>query len=332
MSADGTDTPTPADAVEATLPRRDPPLPFHRKWWTYQRERFPFVAHGALIASFSFCAVSLSRLLRGEPGWPAWPSLLVAFVTCFTFFLQLRIADEFKDHEEDLRHRPYRPVQRGLVTLRELGVVFVIAGLLQFGLALWLKPSLIWLLGVTWLYLAAMSKEFFVADWLRKRHVLYMVSHMAIMPLVDLYATSTDWLVAGDNRPPPGLGWFLAASYFNGIVIEIGRKIRSEADEEAGVETYSRLWGRGGATAAWCGAVVATATLAAIVAWRLPARAWVIGALGLGVVGAIGIARGFLAAPTAGRGKRIENMAGLWTIVLYLSLGLLPRLIGGGAR
>jgi len=35
-----------------------------------------------------------------------------------------------------------------------------------------------------------MSKEFFVADWLRRRPVLYMLSHMVIMPLVDLYATS----------------------------------------------------------------------------------------------------------------------------------------------
>ena len=41
------------------------------------------------------------------------------------FFLQLRIADEFKDFAEDSRFRPYRPVPRGLVTLTELGWVGV---------------------------------------------------------------------------------------------------------------------------------------------------------------------------------------------------------------
>jgi 4-hydroxybenzoate polyprenyltransferase len=40
---------------------------------------------------------------------------------------------------------------------------------------------------------------------------------------------------------------FFWVSFFNGTVLEIGRKIRAPQDEEAGVETYSFLWGRGGA-------------------------------------------------------------------------------------
>ena len=58
------------------------------------------------------------------------------------FFLQLRIADEFKDFEDDARYRPYRPVPRGLVTLRELAWVGVGAAAIQLALALWLEPSL----------------------------------------------------------------------------------------------------------------------------------------------------------------------------------------------
>ena len=96
-----------------TSPPAAPP-PFFRRWWTYQRERFPLAAHGPLIAAFSFCAVSYSRMLRGETGLPPWPALLTAFVICLLFFLQLRIADEFKDIEEDTRWRPYRAVPRGL--------------------------------------------------------------------------------------------------------------------------------------------------------------------------------------------------------------------------
>ena len=76
------------------------------RWWTYQRERFPVLAHGVLIAAFSSSAVSYSALLRGQR--PRMASIGMAFVTCFLFFLQLRIADEFKDFEEDSRWRPYR--------------------------------------------------------------------------------------------------------------------------------------------------------------------------------------------------------------------------------
>ena len=52
------------------------------------------------------------------------------------FFLQLRIADEFKDYEDDARYRPYRPVPRGLVSLRELAWVGVGAAAIQLALAI----------------------------------------------------------------------------------------------------------------------------------------------------------------------------------------------------
>ena len=96
-----------------------------KRWWVYQRERFPLLGHGPLIAAFSFSALSFSTMLRGERQWPSPAAFLVAFATCFLFFLQLRLADEFKDFEEDSRYRPYRPVPRGLVTLRELAWVGV---------------------------------------------------------------------------------------------------------------------------------------------------------------------------------------------------------------
>ena len=92
-----------------------------------------------------------------------------------------------------------------------------------------------------------MTREFFVARWLKAHPIVYMTSHMVIIPLVDLYATACDWRVAGLTGPPAGLSWFLIVSYLNGIVVEIGRKTRAPADEEHGVETYSALWGRQGA-------------------------------------------------------------------------------------
>jgi 4-hydroxybenzoate polyprenyltransferase len=304
---------------------------FVRRWWIYQRERFPLLGHGPLIAAFSFCAVSYSYLLRSHaaPHVQAvplfdWASVIVAFVTCLLFFLQLRIADEFKDFEEDSTYRPYRAVPRGLVTLRELGVLFVLCALVQLGLAIWLDWRLAVILLGVWIYLAAMSKEFFVADWLKERPLLYMVSHMVIMPLVDLYATSTDWLIQL-GRPPGGLWWFLLASFFNGMVIEIGRKIRSPADEERGVRTYSAVWGMTRASMAQALVMLLTgicATLAALRVGNMIAPA-IFGAMF--VVG-VGLLVWFGCSPAPGRGKKIEVFSGIWTIVLYLALGALPLL------
>src|SRR5256714_12413108 len=140
------------------------------RWWIYQRERFPVIAHGLLIAAFSSSAVCFSALLRSQQIYrikiPHPLSLLVAYASAFLFFLQLRIADEFKDFEEDSRYRPYRPVPRGLIKLRELAVLFMLTGLIQLGLALWLDTGLLLLLGVTWTYLVLCSKQVFVVEWL----------------------------------------------------------------------------------------------------------------------------------------------------------------------
>jgi 4-hydroxybenzoate polyprenyltransferase len=292
------------------------------RWWTYQRERFPVFAHGPLIAAFSASAVSYSALLRGETTLPG-AGTLVAFATAFLFFLQLRIADEFKDHEEDVRYRPYRPVPRGLVSLRELGWVGVAAGLLQLVLALAVKPALALILLLVWVYLALMSVEFFVPAWLKARPITYMWTHMLIMPMIDFYATACDWLVRGAPLPD-GLFWFLLVSFFNGIVIEIGRKTRAPADEETGVETYSALWGRAGAVRAWLGAMALCAACALMAAqaidFLLPAAA-VLAALALAAAWS-GLR--FVRAAGPGAGRRLEALSGVWTLSMYLIVGVVP--------
>ena len=300
------------------------------RWWIYQRERFPLVAHAPLVAAFSFSAVAYSALLRGEPGLPTLATFLVAFLSALFFFLQLRIADEFKDYDEDCRFRPYRPVPRGLIRLHELAVLGVASAIAQLLLALWLFPPLIMLLLLVWGYLALMSHEFFLRDWLKAHPVTYLWSHMLIMPLIDLYVTACDWLVdggeAGMHAMPQGLIWFLLVSFFNGVVIEIGRKIRAPADEEVGVETYSALWGTRRALAAWLGALGMTAVFALLAAWRIDFLLPVLLILLLFIAAALLSARHFLADMSPGSGKRFELIAGLWTLAMYLSLGAGPLL------
>ena len=288
------------------------------RWWIYQNERFPLAAHAPLIAAFSSCAVSFSSLLRSDIS-PDWRAYVAAFGVCLLMFLQLRIADEFKDAEEDARWRPYRPVPRGLVKLSELRIVFIFAAVIQVLLALWLDARLLWVLGIAWAYLALMSVEFFRREWLKKRPVIYLVSHMGIMPLVDFFATACDWMPA-TGRAPSGLGWFLAASFCNGILIEIGRKLRQPEDEEEGVETYSRLWGKTGGACVWLGAMLAT-LLTAVLANGGRDKALPILLLIL-FVGSCSLAVNYCTKKMSG--KKIEHMSALWTLMLYILLGLAP--------
>ncbi|HEX3941536.1 MAG TPA: UbiA family prenyltransferase [Acidobacteriaceae bacterium] len=291
------------------------------RWWTYQKERFPLAAHGPLIAAFSASAVSFSALLRR--GQPVPRSFVVAFVVSLGSFLLLRLADEFKDAEEDARFRPYRPVPRGLVKLRELGWLGCGVALLQLILASSIGLTLAGLLAITWTYFLFMSKEFFARKWLKARPVVYLFSHMMIMPLVDWFATGCDWVHAGKGMPE-GLLWFLGASFWNGVVIELGRKIRAPEQEEHGVETYSFLWGRRVAVSSWLAAMAATFAFAAMAAREISFLVPAVTSLALLWLGAASLGLAFLRTMRAKLAKGIESYSGLWSLALYLMLGVVP--------
>lgn len=294
------------------------------RWWIYQRERFPLAGHGPLILSFSASAVALSALLRG--GWPSWSAVGVAFASALLAFFQLRVADEFKDADEDRQFRPYRPVPRGLVTLKALARLGIASMAMQLALAWWLDPRLVVVLAAVWAYMALLSREFFVADWLKARPFTYLWTHMLIVPLIDLYATACDWVPAGAT-PPPGLGWFLGASFFNGVVVEIGRKLRAPADEEHGVETYSAAWGRPRAVSAWLVALGLAGACAAAAARHAGVGGIMAGVGLVAVLLAALLGARFLQRPAPGSGKPFELFAGVWTLCMYLSVGILPLLL-----
>jgi 4-hydroxybenzoate polyprenyltransferase len=116
--------------------------------------------------------------------------------------------------------------------------------------------------------------------------------------------------------------WLLAASYFAFCVIEVGRKIRAPMDEQEGVETYSFLWGRPRAVAAWLGFMAAGSALAVLAASRTDALAPVAAATGVCLVLAVLTSFAFLRNARHDGGKRFNTLSGLWTLALYLSLGV----------
>ena len=124
-----------------------------------------------------------------------------------------------------------------------------------------------------------------------------------------------------------GLLGFLLMSVFNGVVFEIGRKIRAPKDEEMGVETYSALWGIKGAAVAWAGALAFSAIAGAWVAVEIDFVVPVLAVAATLLAAAALVAARFLNAPSAERAKAIDTMSGLWIISLLLVLGVLPVVI-----
>lgn len=295
--------------------------------WIYQGERFPLFAHSVLVLALT---IGVSGFASAGEGWPTWPRIVGAFGAALGFFMLLRISDEFKDAADDAAYRPYRPVPRGLVTLRELAGVGAVVIVAQLVITLFLGWALLPYLLAAWLLLYLMSQEFFVGAWLRAHPVPYMLSHMFILPLIDFYLLAAAW--QGHGAPPVAFGWFLVATYTNGIIFEVGRKVRAVEDEEEGVETYSALWGVTRATAVWLTAVFIAGVAGILAGWTLGQGAWVSVAIALVVlvnwlVAGWGAWR-MVAAPSTLHSKWIDRLSGLWLLIFYLSMGLLPHLVG----
>lgn len=294
------------------------------RWVIYQKERFPLAHYGAIVAAFAYSGLCVSRMMRGETGLPDWQAFIAAYLSALILFFQLRVADEFKDHEEDCKYQPGRPVPRGLIKLSELAIVGLVGAFVQIALSVSYHHSLIFPLALTWLYFVLMSVEFFVGDWLRKRPFTYLWSHMLILLFVDLFITAFDWMKSA-TFPPHGLWLFLTVSFLNGVIIEVGRKIKSPSEEKAGVTTYTSSWGQRTAIAVWLTAIISSGFFAVTTAVQLGFGMPVLIMSSILVLVAATLALKFIKNPKTG--KYFESFSGAWTLVSYLALGAIPLLI-----
>ena len=137
---------------------------FFKKWYIYQKERFPVLVYGIYILAIILAAFKFGYACQGYNirsnirsygivmGYDEnskfymreeysdhyfnfdYKALIPMFVSMFLLFLMVRIVDEFKDYKEDCKYRPYRPVPRGLVSRWELAILFVICLIAQIGI------------------------------------------------------------------------------------------------------------------------------------------------------------------------------------------------------
>ncbi|MDR1321218.1 MAG: UbiA family prenyltransferase [Gracilibacteraceae bacterium] len=296
------------------------------RWLVYQKERFPLAQYIPMMTVFGFCAVSFSMHLddpHAAFGDASPAQYLTAAATTLCWFMLLRVADEHKDYLDDCAYRPYRPVQRGLVSLRELRRIGVALGLIQIGLSLWIDSRLLLTLGAVYFWFALMSAEFFVPAWLKARPTLYLLSHMIIMPFIDLYATSVEWLPRGGHFSP-GLLFYMISSFCDGTVVEVGRKLRAPENEEYGVDTYTQIWGPRRAITVWLVCLTLSGISTVLAGFLVRVGFLLLAILSVLYIFAVAAALRFASSPTPANAKFFTVFPGVWMLVMYCMLGLAP--------
>lgn len=298
----------------------------NNRWWIYQKERFPVFAHGPMVIVFCLSIMLFSSLQAG--GLPDTIGIAGAVITTVILFFQLRVADEFKDFEDDAKYRPHRAVPRGLISLKALARVAWMGAAAQLLVAMTIDVALVPLLFLVWAYMALMTREFFVPRWLKKTPSVYLVTHMLIMPLIAFYVSAFDWLCEG-REVPPGTGWMLLFAFGCGLVLELGRKIKSPGAERTGVETYSSLWGIGVALTVWITAgAIAVAAFVRASSFYGSSNMAVSLAIGLLAFAVIGAALTRAKSTPNVSTRLIEPGSGIFAMLLYLGLGPLHVFIG----
>lgn len=208
---------------------------FFKKWYTYQKERFPVLVYGLYILCLTFATFFYNtKMLELESSVGIF---IVMFVVAFLQFLMVRIIDEFKDYDEDKKYRPYRPVPRGLIKLQELRVLFVICVLIQLILTLIVNPFSFIFLIVLWIVFILMTKGFFIKKVLDKHILLEVAFDEIMLPVMIIY-------LASFIKIDMSILWrLLLLTYVVSWIIEIARKVRCKKDEEKGVKTYTAVFG-----------------------------------------------------------------------------------------
>ena len=319
----------------------------------YLNERFPlgknsifvliFTLSGYIYTGLLYNSKIINQIFSKEIKVPMpWHKIAALFIIIFMFFLQLRITDEFKDYEEDLKYRAYRPVQRGVVTLKALGKIGIATVIIQIILAYVIDFKIIYFMIIVWFYMFLMTKEFFIKEWLTKRILIYALSHVVIMIFITLVIVDATQCIVLDEAENifkfGALQWYrhnidialiplFALNYLNGIVLEIGRKTRRADEEEHGVQTYSKLWGKKKAVIILSLLFAAEYFLVILGLSYTYEKYLLLSGLILLVILIVSIYFMIKFLKKNLSGKIVESLSGLWIIFSGMSMGLLPYFI-----
>lgn len=167
--------------------------------------------------------------------------MLICGFTVFSFLLWLRIADDFKDYELDLRLFAHRPLPSGRVYKKDLRILATV--LISFTLLinfLYMNNFLFCLILYT--YGSLMAVWFFQKYKIAKSLPLALVTHNPVQIILNIYIIS--YAIIKYKLEVFNLTNFLAVLtlYFPALIWEISRKIRAK-EEETEYVTYSKLFG-----------------------------------------------------------------------------------------
>ena len=205
-----------------------------KNFYLYQKERFPIVVLGLsfLPAILSSGAVDSAQA--------EFKFVLTALIVSIAYLLHVRIIDEFRDYEHDLKHHKERPVSAGIISLKELKVIDWLAVIAVPLASFYSSIDALLIAVVMLLYSYFARKEFFLGLQFRKHFYLYNAVNLVQMLLLQV-------LVYTLANPSFSFTTLVTVHFLftatGTIIFEFLRKVKSPGDDGTGKDTYTWFLG-----------------------------------------------------------------------------------------
>ncbi len=213
---------------------------FFKKFYEFQKERLQLE-----VLIFTTSAVVLSSVAVALPSgnsiFDFITEIFFSIITLLLFMFHIRVLDEYKDYDFDSIYHKERPIQRGLITLKELLIIDIIGLLIIFSLNVFFSQRAFIFLLITFGYTLIAGKEFFVKNWIRKRFFLYNFLNLLQLLFLQFYLYS----LINPNFSFKNLILIVHFIFvlFNVGIIEFARKLKAKSEETDAKDTYSSRLG-----------------------------------------------------------------------------------------
>ena len=201
------------------------------KFYHYQRVRFPVFL---LLVSLLSVIVSSAAVVSDAKPDPS--RLFLALLAAIAYILHIRIIDEHRDFYHDTAHHKDRPIQRGVISLKELKKIDFVMIFLILASALLLSVYHVGVAMGLLLYTYFAEREFFLGEFIRRHFFWYNAINIIQMLLLQIFVYSFFTKIILIN------GLIVTHFLFTGVgavMLEFLRKIKTPDRESTGEDTYT---------------------------------------------------------------------------------------------
>lgn len=211
-----------------------------RRLYQYQIERFPLVF---LLPTTLAIILSTLAVLELDGYYAEWWKYALLAVAGLSFLLHTRVIDELRDKKVDDVHHPDRPLQRGLITEKEILRIGYLNGGIFISIHIVLDPLSGLLSAGLLLYSILARYEIGPLAKLKPHFWLYNVIMLMQMLLLQLvaYAAISKTLQWSEN-----IWWHALGVFALSALVEAARKCLPPDEETAYRDSYSSrlgIWG-----------------------------------------------------------------------------------------